>query len=487
MKKNFLYTVLVALFAILGVTPASAQQKYEINCPALDPAFLTQAQDVVAHKDDADYANKAFTKVFKAVKPKTNPTQAIALGKFFLENGLPQLAEQCAKQVYVANPQDIPALMLYGYSYAERRQWGKAGTKFDEILALDPNNVVAMKLTADMYKHSNPYAAKDYYQKILEIDPNRNDVHLELADIAYDQTEYTDAVLEYDQYYKGVADKKSIRMAVYERYLMSLYYTQQFYPALDVLETVLPFEPTNIIFRRIKFFSEVNTYDLNAATESVKYITEKQVNDTVYNFLDYNFAGRYFEGIEDYATALEYYTKAAAYSDATPDVIKNYALALHNNKRSAEAIEPYKRYLGLLGDKVKATDEFPLGQIYSAVAKNPELDEATKDKYIAEGDEVFAKCIELDPENVLAVINRARLWVKNGSEPEEMPKKYYEETLKLTDGKEGFESQVYESARYLMFYTFKKDMEKECLNYCDKVLSVRPDDALATQIKNALK
>lgn len=484
MKKNLFFTAIAALLLFFGAGEANAQQKVEFDAPAMTAEVQTLAESIVNNQTDPEAANKFLKKLQSKIKG--NKEQATAACKYFLEAPLYPAANICAKAAYAADPTYVPGLMAYGYVYKLRKDWGNAGAKFDEVLTQEPGNTLAMRMAASMYKVSNPYAAKDYYAKILEVDPNNVEVHKELGDIAYDQKEYTDCVSEYGLYYKGVQDKKAAGLAVWERYLMSLYLTQDYYTALDVLEVVQPLEPENIIFRRVKFFSEIENADFQAASESIKYITEKTYADSVYTTLDYNYAGRFFTEVEDAEQAIQYFRKSVEFADASASEYQNLATALHYNSQSIEAIPYYQKYLEMKGEDVKVSDEFLLGQIYSGAAKNKDITPEEKDKYVAEGDAVFAKCLELDPTNVLACINRARLHIRNTSEAEEMPKTYYEQTLQLAQGNEDYNDQVYEAARYLMFYSFKKDDMGACKKYFNIVTAIRPDDPLAAQLKKVL-
>ncbi|MBQ0158611.1 MAG: hypothetical protein KBS47_06380, partial [Bacteroidales bacterium] len=83
-------------------------------------------------------------------------------------------------------------------------------------------------------------------------------------------------------------------------------------------------------------------------------------------------------------------------------------------------------------------------------------------------------------------ITRALVQIRNSSLAEDMPKTYYEQTLQPAQGNEDYNDQVYEAARYLMFYAFKKDDMGACKKYFNIVTAIRPDDPLAAQLKKVL-
>lgn len=281
MKKNLFFTAIAALLLFFGAGEANAQQKVEFDAPAMTAEVQTLAESIVNNQTDPEAANKFLKKLQSKIKG--NKEQATAACKYFLEAPLYPAANICAKAAYAADPTYVPGLMAYGYVYKLRKDWGNAGAKFDEVLTQEPGNTLAMRMAASMYKVSNPYAAKDYYAKILEVDPNNVEVHKELGDIAYDQKEYTDCVSEYGIYYKGMKDKKAAGLAVWERYLMSLYLTQDYYTALDVLEVVQPLEPENIIFRRVKFFSEIENADFRRFGEHQVHHREDLRRQRIYH------------------------------------------------------------------------------------------------------------------------------------------------------------------------------------------------------------
>ena len=81
------------------------------------------------------------------------------------------------------------------------QRWGDAGQKFDEVLAIDPTNVPALKRNAFVYKNVNPHVAIDALNKIKEIDPSYTDADRNLGDIYYKLDNYKEAVKYYGAYY----------------------------------------------------------------------------------------------------------------------------------------------------------------------------------------------------------------------------------------------------------------------------------------------
>lgn len=77
----------------------------------------------------------------------------------------------CADYVYKAEPTYIPGLMFSGEVFMKAQKWGQAGMRFDEVLAIDPANVPALKRNAFVYKNVNPHVAIEALEKSRLLTP----------------------------------------------------------------------------------------------------------------------------------------------------------------------------------------------------------------------------------------------------------------------------------------------------------------------------
>lgn len=481
MKKNLILALLLSACSFVGVNQAQAQIAVNIDVPPMTEKVQVMADQIIATQlNDPDAANKSFAKLLRSIR--NDKEQLLAVGKFFLDKQIYPCANQCVKQLYTVDPTYVPGLMLAGHVAILRKDWGGAGQKFDEVLAHQPDNIEALRLNARVYKYVNPIVATETLNKILQLEPNNVDAYKQLGDIAYQGEEYKEAMNAYKTYFEKTPTLTTEHIRTGENYLLSLMNQQDFYTIKDMVEKLLPLDPKDLVFRRMQFFSQVATMDYQNAQESVKYITEKQYDDSLYLALDYlNAATFYDEGLDNKAEAIEYVKKALALDDKKADSYKRIATLYRQNKQAAEGIPYFEKYIELLGEKADAAERFPLGILYMA-AKDQTEDAAQKQQYIEAGDKVFAKYMEEQPTKYQGPFYRAQLWVTDSNNPEEKPFEYYKQALTLLADGENV-SQKKTALRYLIFYTLKKDQNADCLNYINQMLAIDPNDAFANKVK----
>ena len=241
----------------------------------------------------------------------------MAVGKFFLDKNVYPCAKQCANIAYTVDHTYVPGLMLSVGVNLMRRNYGEAGAKLDEILANDPDNIEALRLSARVYKYVNPYAAKDILGQIIAKDPSNLDAYKQLGDIAYQLEEYKDACAAFKTFFDGTPNPTIDDLRSGENYLLSLMNQQDAYTMKEMAIKLLPIDPKDMVVRRMKFFADMDTYDYAAAKEDIGYIVYQEYNDTLYLYLDYVYAANYASEVEEnLEQAVEYYKKGLAIEQA---------------------------------------------------------------------------------------------------------------------------------------------------------------------------
>ena len=222
MKKNFFRVVALSALLALGVNGVQAQTR-TYDCPPLNPEYQAMAEQIVSlNMEDPEKANKVYMNLSKKIKK--NKEDLVAVGTYFLEHDNYPAASMCAKDVYALAPDYIAGLMFSGEVYMKAQRWGEAGGRFDEVLAIDPSNVAAMKRNAFVYKNVNPHAAIDYLNKIKEADPSYTEADKEKGDIYYKLDDYAKAIECYNSYYAATPKEAGkIDIAACENYLQSLF------------------------------------------------------------------------------------------------------------------------------------------------------------------------------------------------------------------------------------------------------------------------
>lgn len=489
--KKIALSILVAAAAFLGAGNAQAQIAVNFTTDPMSPEFEAMAKQVVEMQTtNPDGANKIFSKLMGKVKK--NKEQATAVGKFFLDNNIYPCAKQCAQAAYNVDYAYEPGLLLGVGVHLMRRNYGEAGAKLDEIIATNPNNLEAKRLSARVYKYVNPYAAKSILEELVAMDPNYEDIQKQMGDVSYMLEDYKTAVASYGKYFAKTPNPDIMDLASGENYLIALMNQGDFYTMKDIVPAFEKLiDERDIVVPRMKFIAQMETMDYAGAAEGVKYVSESKFNDTIYVDYDYLYAATYFNEIEDYAKALDFQKKRL---DIKDNKDKNIQLA---NKEVAqlyrrlgspvEGMPYYEKYIELLGADADEADKLLLGNYYNAV-KQSLTDPEEKMKIIQKADPIFEEYMAKLPQKYQGPFFRAQLWMVNGSEPEAEPLKWYGKVLEVIEALPADEQEaarVYKTTalQYFLWDCIGKNDVPNAKIYMNKVLELDPENDMANKVK----
>ena len=514
MKKNFFRAVALSALLAMGVNGAQAQSR-TYDCPPLNPEYQALAEQVVSlNMEDPDKANKVYMSLSKKIKKSKE--DLVAVGTYFLEHDNYPAASMCAKDVYTLDPTYVPGLMFYGEVYMKAQRWGEAGGRFDEVLAIDPTNIAAMKRNAFVYKNVNPHAAIDYLNKIKEADPSFTDADKEKGDIYYKLSDYAKAIECYNSYYAATPKEEGkIDIAACENYLQSLFsmsVKDETYldKIIAITQEIQPLAPKDIIIPRMAFFAKYNKvetsmdYDgaLKAADDAAAYIRDKQFADSVYMYLDYDFAAKLAKEQGNLADAINYYelavndleAKAADLDDEKKKAENatkrgSYYYEISNlyvrNKQAAKGIEVFNKYLELLGDKADLSDKYQLGYKYAAAYQQKDNTPEQKKEYHDKAISTFKAITEAQSENRMPILMSyrmlANLSITDANKPSATACEYYTKLMNESEGedvKEKAKNLRFEACRYLFFYYVSIDTpsKAEATKYATIAKEINPDN-----------
>lgn len=485
MKKTLLSLVVVA-FAAFGST-AKAQ---DVQVDMAEFTTISEENQVMVDQlvelnlTDPDKANKVLGKLIS--KAKKDKDQCCAIGKYFVEQGLPYYAcaKQFAQQAYTLDGTYVPALKLNAAVALMRKDYGTAGAKVDEILMQDENNIEAIRLSARIYKYVNPYVAIEQLEKILNIEPTNWNAYKELGDIHYTQDEFKKSVEFYTKYFDNTP-AASLSVLSAEQYCNSLIATNNWETLAKVAGVVEPLKDNDVVFKRARFYSDIETYQEASAHNSIKYITEKMYGDSTYIYRDYAYAAEYAKNNDDLEGAIEYYKKGISVDAKQLPAYQQIAGLYRRLKQIDEALEYYNKYMDLKGDKADLSDERGLLQIYIA-AKNAASTTEEKQAYAEKGDVIAQRIITEKPDSYQGPFYRAQLWIFDSNNAEEKPYEYYQKALELLGDNADYDAQIVQAATYCAFYNLKTNDDAKCLEYCDIILRYDEENRMANQFKQII-
>lgn len=498
MKRfSFISLVFMLMAFAFGVNSAKAQisKGYEVVPMAADVQAMCE-QVIDLQLDDPDKGNKIFMKALKKVSKDKD--QLISMGDFFLDKKVYQVAKMCADQVYKLDPKYIPGLMFAGLVHKTRgfatgneTFFGLAGQKYEEVLAIDPNNVDALHQNVTIYKKINPYAAIDYLKKIAEVNPNDYSVEKDLGDIDYDLRQYDTAREHYKKYFELCPSEEMDQLAA-QNYAISISSDHDFAELGNVCRQFSARWPNDIVFKRMTFLSDVFTGETEKAAESVKYITEQEYADSLYGNLDYNPAMVYFRSIGENDNALMYALKLIEVDPANTAIWAEVANLHLLNGNNDEAIEAYKKFFES-GNEATADDYYRFGRAYYSASRAEGIEADKQAQLVKDGDAAFQKAIELgvDEGNDMyaAAFWRARLHKTSNDTPQEEAKDAYLEFLKFLGEYNEYEVEPYrtEAYGYLVWYYVQVEDNATALRYAKEWMKYQPDNETAAQYKGILE
>lgn len=497
MKKTIL-SIFAAVAAFFGAGNAQAQIAVNFTTDPIAPEFQTLAQQVVdLQTADPDKANKVFSKLLGKVKK--NKEQATSVGKFFLDHNIYPCAKQCAQAAYNVDYAYEPGLLLGVGVHLLRKQYGEAGAKLDEIIANNPNNLEAKRLSARVYKYVNPYAAKSILAELVELDDDYEDIQKQIGDISYMLEEYKECVTAYSKYFAKTPNPDIMDLLAGENYLIALMNQGDFYTMKEMIPRFekLIDRDVDIVIPRMKFISQMETMDYQGASETVEYVQSGRFADDVYVDFDYLYGATYFSEIaQDYENALKLQLKRLAIPDNKEKNLlsanKDIATLYRRLGNPAEGVAYYEKYIEMMGDKADVADKLLLGNYYTAV-KNAAATPEEKLAIINKADHYFQEYMDLLPNKYQGPYYRAQLWLIDSNKPNPEALDWYTKVIEVVDAlpAEELENAVpykITALTYLLMGEYSKEQQDipALKKYTKLILDLDPTNATANQFKVAL-
>lgn len=548
MNKKIYSLAMMALLAFGSATPLAAQETTDVaaeqaeaqpekfqglqfDVPALDPKHQAVCDEYMNSMfTEPEKANKSLQRLLRSIQRK--PEALVAVGHYFVTNSTSDIsyygpAKMCSDKVYETPAATQEYVLMFCMETAMLgRDYGNAGRFCDVLLSQNEGNIAALKLKARIYKSQNPIVAIEALEALKKYDPSYYQVNKELGDIHYEYAEKSEgnqlltdlknANKFYKDYFTAVPKtKQDIEYRAALRYSYALFTSQMMLPegneekatylkeCQDLTKLVLdlniaPDANRTKPFKAYQFFCDVDAGDVDAAMQSSSYVANKEYADSLYTYMDYLYAAKYEESLENKVGAVEYYKKGLALDSTKAPGFKAVADLYRQLGQAELGIEYYEKYLSLIGKEKSLGDELGLANLYLAASNKCDSTQVElRDQYKNAADKIYEGIAnEMSaPENegkydaalfYLPWYYRAQLWITNPAAAEEKPKMYYEKALELIGENEKLARQREVSAQYLMLYHFKTNNDEECMKYLEIVLIANPSNRVANQIMEVL-
>jgi tetratricopeptide (TPR) repeat protein len=318
---------------------------------------------------DTTTAGQQFQALLKSTKQKNvcvlmGVAETYATGKI---KNLP-LAEAYLKKVLVLEPNNIQALQMLGDVILDQStsRVSEAVEKYNQVLKLEPTNVVAIVKKAFIYERVNNIdAAIEGYEQAIKIDPNFGPAYRHMAEVQMSaKKDYEKSAALWTKYLQ-LNDDPEARY----RYATSLFVGKKYTEALAELDKVEKAGIINFYTKRMIFYSmlESNTTGdvamlertQNVALEFFKLAPEEKVIGS-----DYNYMSQLYMKLGKKQEAIDILVKSVNKNKDAGEQLATIGNTAFKSKDFKLAIAAYQAKWDAMPDKFKGTEAYELGRAY---------------------------------------------------------------------------------------------------------------------------
>lgn len=274
-------------------------------------------------------------------------------------------AQRNLEKVIKLQPNNLEAWVLLADVYNRQRDFGNAVTAFKKVIELDPNNAAAyLGLGGIQVRMQKPQEAAQNLEKALTLDPSKNEAKMFLGNAYEDAREWVKAA---DAYEKYLATNPANAWTIYQRMGMCRKEAGQFDQAAAAFVEALKAQPQDQSLQ----YKLAQAYDLGGkfaeAEAAYKKLAEMSPKDAI----------TYYRGIlamydkaNNQAKAIEAAQKVVDLNPNDEQSHYNLGFMYQKMQKYNEAIATYKKALG-----VKPTYDiawFQIGYCYYMMKNYPE-------------------------------------------------------------------------------------------------------------------
>ena len=451
-------------------------------------AGVEKVKDLI--KTNPEMAEEQADDLLKG-KNKKNVDLVLAIGRAYMEAGQLEQAEDYVKIAKKADSKSAAVSIFEGDIAVARKDPGTASQRYEEAIYFDPNCKEAYLKYADIYKAANPGLATSKLEELRAIDPQAVEVDRKLAEIYYSANEFDKAADAYSRFAEG--DKATEKDLV--NYSFALVLNHDFEKSLAVANLGLQKNPQHAVFNRLRMYNFIDLKRYDEAKQAAdSFFAACKTEDLTY--LDYLYHGTLLDALKDYNNAVISLEKAYEMNKDRTEVLRQISSSYEGAEKYEEAIDAFNKYVATLPEEQKTPDlTFEVGRLYYAegttadsVNYTPEM----KKEALLQADSAFAKLAELVPDNYLGNFWRAR--TNSALDPETtegLAKPYYEQVAAMLEEKAKTEPRynrtIIECYRYLGYYYLVTEDYEKSKEYWNKILTIDPEDAIATKALEGIK
>jgi tetratricopeptide (TPR) repeat protein len=326
--------------------------------------------------------------------------------------------------------------------------------------------------------------AVEYIKKAVAVDPKYWPGYKGLGELYYDNQKYTDAVANFEIYFRNVPVDKDIT-----HYAYSLFFNKQYQQARDMIDKLIQQNPNDYVLLRLLGYISFETKDLvNGKVIMDKYF-KLVPNDKILTD-DYAYYGKMLSASNLDSLAIETYHIALKRDSTQYQLLDELSKSCMKLKKYDEALKYSSDYIKKKPN-VTTADYFQLGRAFYSSANNIDVktDSLKQLSYYHSADSLFAKVETYSPNSYLGPFWRGRVnSVIDKETTLGLAKPFYEKALEiLVKDPVKNKKEVSEVYAYLGFYYYVKDDTTTSIEYWKKLLEIDPENLKAQEAIKSLE
>jgi tetratricopeptide (TPR) repeat protein len=440
--------------------------------------YLAKARLAIMDNKDTNivktYINKALS-----VSKRKNPEIFFQAGLLTYQPQVTNIRQSIwyVNEAHGMDPGKIYYGLILGDMILESKEEGSGGvalSKYEEMLAKDPNNVLTnIRIGRLFYSSMNYEKAISYLEKANSINSGFSVAHKELGELYYLTRQYEKATAEYKKYI-DLNNNDSRAKVTYSGFLFQL---KEYQKAVDEINTFLAADSNNFIYHRILAYSYFEAKKPKEAQNALNKFW-KNVPENKVTGMDYSYAGKIAGANGDTAGAIKFLKMAVDKDTTNADLQSEYAKAFFTAKRNKEAIEAYKKRLTMTSKGPGPLDYYYLGRAYYA------------DADWVNADTTFADFVRLQPRSPDGYLWRAKskLEMEDMKNLKGLSVPYYLKYIELASSDIARnKSNLVSAYNYLAYLALTQKDQCKAREYFSKILEIEPDDKNAKDELGKLK
>ena len=227
--------------------------------------------------------------------------------------------------------------MLY-----DAQNYGEAVGRYEMAFSFDENNPESIVKYANAYAHVNPPFAIEILQKYVNSHPNSALAQRELAEMNYEHKYWKKAAELYGNYIQNPNHFPEDKA----RYVVLLYWGEDYEQSLKLAEEILRNEPNNFLMQRLVMLNQnkLGRYE-DAAANANKFFTSNPGGN--FTSLDYITYADALTHLGQDSLAVVQYEIAAKREPENADLLKELSAKYSQNREFVKGAEAYDAYLKL--------------------------------------------------------------------------------------------------------------------------------------------